>query len=119
MTRAFSNDLRERVVSAVEADESTRFVAKRFGIAVSTVVKWHQRWRETGSVAPAKMGGHRPFILDPHRDFIIDEVTRTPQLTLSKLQDMLATRGLNVSHDTVWRFLRREGLSFKKNTVCN
>jgi transposase len=119
MTRAYSNDLRERVVCAVETGEATRAVAKRFGISVSAVVKWHQRWRETGSVAPAKMGGHRPFMLDPHRDFIVDEVARKPQLTLSKLQDMLAKRGLNVSHDTVWRFLRREGLSFKKNTVCN
>ncbi len=119
MTRAFSNDLRERVVSAVEAGESTRFVAKRFGIAVSTVVKWHQRWRETGSVAPAKMGGHRPFILDAHNDFIVEEINRTSHLTLSKLQDLLAKRGVKVSHDTVWRFLRREGLTFKKNTVCD
>lgn len=119
MTRAYSNDLRERVVFAVEAGEATRSVAIRFGIAISTVVKWHQRWRATGSVVPAKMGGHRPFILDPHRDFIIDEVNRTPHLTLSKLQDMLAKRGMKVSHDTVWRFLRREGLRFKKNSVCN
>ena len=119
MTRAYSNDLRERVVCAVTAGEATRLVAKRFGIAVSTVVKWHQRWRETGSVAPAKMGGHRPFILDPHRDFIVDEINRTPHLTLSKLQDMLAKRSVHVSHDTVWRFLHRKGLSFKKNTVCD
>ena len=119
MTRAYSNDLRERVVWAVEAGEATRSVAKRFGVAVSTVVKWHQRWRETGSVSPAKMGGHRPFILDGYRNFIVDEITRTPQLTLSRLQDMLAKRGMNVSHDTVWRFLRREGLSFKKNSVCD
>lgn len=119
MTRAFSNDLRERVVAAVEAGEATRSVARRFGIAVSTVVKWHQRWRETGSVKPAKMGGHRPFILDAYRDFIVEEVARTPQLTLSKLQDMLAKRGVKVSHDTVWRFLRRQGLSFKKNSFCD
>ncbi|MCP4070141.1 MAG: hypothetical protein GY742_00185 [Hyphomicrobiales bacterium] len=73
------------------------------------MVKWHQRWRENGSVAPVKMGGHRRFILDPHRDFIVDEINRTPHLTLFKLQDMLANRGVKASHDTVWRFLRREG----------
>ena len=59
MTRPLSNDLRERVVAAVEAGESCRSVAARFGVAVSSVVKWSQRYRATGSVAPGKMGGHR------------------------------------------------------------
>ncbi len=68
MTRAYSNDPRERVVFAIEAGEATRSAAIRFGIAISTVVKWHQRWRETVGVAPARMGGYRPFILDPHDD---------------------------------------------------
>ena len=63
MTRAYSNDLRERVVAAVRAGDSCRLVADRFGVAVSTVVKWSQRHRATGSVAPGKMGGHRRRIL--------------------------------------------------------
>jgi putative transposase len=92
-------------------------VAWRFGIAVSSVVKWHQRYRETGSVAPGKMGGHRPWSLEPHRDFIVEEIDRMPHLTLHGLKDILAARGIAVSHQAVWRFLRREGLSFKKNAV--
>ncbi len=59
MTRALSNDLRKRVVEAVGSGESCRAVASRFGVAVSSVVKWSQRYRATGSVAPGKMGGHR------------------------------------------------------------
>ena len=42
---------------------------------------------------------------------------QVPHLTLHRLKDMLAARGVTVSHDTVWRFLRREGRSFKKNRV--
>lgn len=117
MTKAYSNDLRERVVGAVDAGEASRAVAKRFGVAVSSVIKWHQRYRRTGSVAPAKMGGYRPVLLEPHHDFIANEIARTPHLTLSKLQIMLGERGVKVSHDTVWRFLRRKGLSFKKNSI--
>jgi transposase len=117
MTRALSNDLRERVVAAVEAGESCRSVAARFGIAVSSAVKWSQRYRATGSVAPGKMGGHRKRVLEPHRAFIAERINQTPHLSLHRLKDELAARGVKVSHDAVWRFLRREGLSFKKNTV--
>ena len=114
MTRAYSNDLRERVVSAVGAGDSCRAVAARFGVAVSSVVKWSQRYRETGSVAPGKMGGHRRRVLEPHRGFIIERINQTPHLTLHRLKDELAARGVKVSHNAVWQFLRREGLSFKK-----
>ena len=115
MPRAYSLDLRERVVSAVEAGGSCRAVAARFGVAVSTVVKWSQRYRATGSVAPSQIGGHRRPILEPHRDFIVDQISRTSHLTLHRLKDALAARGVVVSHNTVWEFLRREELRFKKN----
>jgi len=117
MTRPFSDDLRARVVRAVEAGESCRVVAGRFDIAVSTVVKWHQRYRATGSVAPAKIGGYRRPVLDPHRDFILAQIAKVPHLTLFGLRNALASHGVRVSHNTIWTFLRREGLSFKKNTV--
>ena len=116
MTKAYSIDLRERAVTAVVAGETTRVVADRFGIAVSSVVKWHQRFRNTGSVAPGKMGGHRKRILEPHRNFIIDQINRTPHLTVRGLKAILAQRGITVSRHAVWTFLHREGLSFKKNT---
>ena len=117
MTRPLSNDLRERVVAAVVGGESCRAVAARFGVAVSSVVKWSQRYRATGSVAPGKMGGHRKRVLEPHRAFIKERISRTPHLTLHRLKHELAAHGVNVSHNAVWMFLRREGLQFKKNTV--
>jgi transposase len=117
MTRAYSNDLRERVVGAVRSGESCRVVAARFGIAVSSVVKWSQRHRASGSVAPGKMGGHRKRILEPHRAFIVERIKQTPHLSLHRLKGELAARGVMVSHTAVWEFLRREGLRFKKNAV--
>jgi putative transposase len=117
MTRPLSNDLRERVVSAVLAGESSRSVAGRFGVAISSVVKWSQRYRATGSVAPGKMGGHRKRVLEPHRAFIEERIAQIPHLTLHGLKHELAARGVIISHNAVWLFLRREGLRFKKNTV--
>jgi transposase len=114
MTQAYSIDLRERVVSAVLNGESIRTVGKRFGVASSSVSKWSQLYRETGSLMPGKMGGHRPWLLAPHRDFVAERIKQTSHLTLSRLQQELAGRGVCVCRDTVWRFLRHEGLSFKK-----
>ncbi len=118
MTAPLSNDLRERVVAAVVSGESCRSVAARFGVAVSSVVKWSQRHRATGSIAPGKLGGHRRRVLEPHRDFIVARINETPHLTLHGLKDELATRGVKVSHNAVWLFLRREGLSFKKTLLA-
>ena len=117
MTRPLSMDLRERVVAAVLAGESCRSVAVRFGVSVSSVVKWSQRHRATGSVAPGKMGGHRKRVLEPHRAFILERIGQTSHLTLHKLAEELAAHGVRVSHNAVWQFMRREGLRFKKKPV--
>jgi transposase len=117
MARALSIDLRERVVAAVLAGASCRAVAARFCVAVSSVVKWSQRHRATGSVAPGKMGGHRKPVLEPHRAFILERIAQTSHLTLHRLKDELAARGVIISHNAIWQFMRREGLRFKKNPV--
>ncbi|SIT56055.1 transposase (fragment) [Mesorhizobium prunaredense] len=113
MTAPLSKKLRERIVFAIEAGESCRSVAARFGIAVSSVVKWTQRYRMSGSIEPRKMSGRRRRVLDPHRDFIQERIAKAPHLTLHQLKAELEAHGVKVSHDTIWQFLRREGLSFK------
>ena len=64
MVRPYYLDLRERAIAALEAGDSCRRVADRFGLAVSTVVKWGQRYRETGTVAHGKYGGHKRHSLE-------------------------------------------------------
>ena len=114
MSRPCSTDLRERVVRAHLAGEPIRSVAARFVIGVSCVPRWLARYRKTGSVAPGKVGGHRPWLLAAHRDRVLKLVRRTPHLTIDRLRELLATEGIAVCRDTIWRFLKREGLSFKK-----
>ena len=117
MARPLSNDLRERVVARHEAGESIRAVAAMFGIAPSTVSKWARRRRKTGSVAPAKFGGYRRPLLEPHRGWIGARFAERPELTLEGLRAALASRGIRVSYGAVQKFVRDAGLSFKKNRV--
>lgn len=118
MTRAYSMDLRERVVNAVLSGATVREAASRFGVAVSTAVKWSQRRRKTGSVAPGRVGGHRqPILREKARIFIVRRIAEKSDLTVRALQAELMAQGIKVSHDTVWKCLKAEDLSCKKNRV--
>ena len=117
MGKFYSFDLRERAVAAFLGGETCRSVGARFQIAPSTVVKWAALLQRQGDLRPGKVGGHRQALLAPHRDFILARIEDTSHLTLRRLVDLLAARGVIVSHDTVWRFLKAEGLSFKKKPI--
>ena len=112
-----SMDLRERAVAAVLDGESCRAAAARFGASAASVVRWMQRYPQHGSPRPAPRGGGRRPVLEDHRAFILERMREAPHLTLHRLKDELAARGVQVSHNAVWRFLRREGLRFKKSPV--
>jgi transposase len=84
---------------------------------VASVVKWSQRSRATGSAAAKPMGGRRPYLLESERDWLLARLAAKPDLTLHALLAELGERGVVVSCDTLWRFLKRQGISFKKNRV--
>jgi transposase len=119
MARPYSLDLRERVVAAVATGQSCRAVAEVFDVSVASVVKWSQRARSTGSAAARPMGGRRPYLLEGERNWLMARLAAKPDLTLHALLAELAGRDVVVSCDTLWRFLKREGISFKKNRVRN
>ncbi len=112
-----SMDLRGRVVAAVLGGESCRAAAARFGVSAASAVRWMQRYRRLGSAQPGPRGGGPRPVLDRHRAFILERIEQTPHLTLHGLKDELAARGVKVSHNAVWLFMKREGLSFKKSPV--
>jgi transposase len=116
MGRPYSLDLRERVVAAVEKGGlSCNRAAAQFGLGISTVINWVRRLRETGSVAPGKMGGHKPkAISGEHREWLVQRV-QEKDFTIRGLVAEFAERGLKVDYHSVWNFLHAEKLSFKKN----
>jgi transposase len=117
MARAYSLDLRERVVAFVASGRTTRAASAAFDVSVASVVKWTQRASATGSAAAKPMGGKRPFLLEGERDWLLMRLDEKPDLTLHALRDELRERGVAVSCDTLWRFLKRQEISFKKNLV--
>ncbi len=119
MARPYSLDLRERVVATVAGGQSCRTVAELFDVSVASVVKWSQRARATGSAAARSMGGKRPYLLENERGWLLGRLREKPDLTLHALLAELSERGIVISCDTLWRFLKREGISFKKNRLRN
>ena len=118
MAKPLSMDLRERVVAAVLMEGmSARGAAVRFGVSESSAIKWVRRHRETGSVAPSRMGGYKPRLLAGElRDWLIERARR--DFTLRGLVTELAERGVRVDYVQVWRFVHAEGLSFKKKRAA-
>lgn len=114
MSRAYSLDLRERVVRAVGLGGSCRAVAATFGVSVASVVRWAQRHRATGSPAARRPGGSRPRALVGQREWLLARIAEAPDLTLRGLLGELVARGVAVSYYAVWHFFEREGYSFKK-----
>jgi transposase len=114
MGRAYSLDLRERVVAAVASGESCRAVAATFKVSVASVVKCSQRYRATGSAAARPIGGNRPYVLASERDWLLRRIAEQPDVTLRALLADLAERGIKVSYYAVWHFFEHEGISFKK-----
>jgi transposase len=116
MASSYSQDLRDRVIDAViEGGMSRRGAAERFGVSDTAAIKWVERFEETGLRTPMGTGGHRPSTLKPHRAFIEAALADKPDITLDALCRRLAA-ALGVKADTsmMSRFLRGEGITFKK-----
>lgn len=118
MARPLSQDLRGRIAAALSSGASTRTAAKRYGVSVATAVRIGQKWRSGRGLQPGKMGGHRrPILSGATAEWIRSRLAEKKDLTMRALAAELAERGVVVTHDTVWRFVRRQGLSFKKNSA--
>lgn len=115
MTRAYGSDLRQRVLEAIEGGMSTRAAARRFSIGESTAGAWHRRWRDTGSFEPRRQGNQGGSVLDIHKQFLLDLIEATPDISLSEMAERLAVeQSLRVDPTTIWYFLRRCGITYKK-----
>ena len=114
MSRAYSLDLRERVVAAVLDGDSCRAVAARFKVSVASVVKWSQRYRATGSVAAKAMGWRGGHSLAPQREWLLTRLAAAPDVTLRALVVELRDRGVATSYGSVWRIVHAAEMSFKK-----
>jgi transposase len=117
MARAYSQDLRVGLVRYVEGGVSARAAAKVFGVSESSAIKWMQRWRLQGSVAPDPVRGHRRQLLESHAAWLLEVIETKTDLTLEEIRTQLKKRGVYVSLWTVWSFYDRHDISFKKKRL--
>src|SRR5271154_1787177 len=90
MPKPYSLDLRERVVGFVEAGHSRRAAAAHFKVSGSFVVNLMKAVRTRGSFAPRPLGGRRHAKLEPHRAFLVAQVTERADITMLELAAELA-----------------------------
>lgn len=118
MARALGIDLRLRVVKAIDGGLSTREAARRFCVGIATAGAWHRLWRATGDVRPRRQGHPGHSKLDPHEAFILALIEETKDVTLKEIAERLrAEREVHAWPSTIWQFLDRRGITFKKRPL--
>jgi transposase len=117
MARSLSEDLRSRVIAAVDAGMSRRAAADRFGVAVASAIRWVHVWRTTGATRAKPQGGdQRSRHIEAWRDIILAKIEVQPDITLVELAEVLRMEhGASFASSTVWRFLARHDMTIKKN----
>ena len=115
MARAYSDDLRGKVLDAMASGLSTHQAASRFGIGVATSVRWARRLRDHGETSPRCSGGRRGSRLDGHAAFVEGLIEDEKDITLDEMVARLADeRDLRVGRSTLSDWLRARGWTFKK-----
>ena len=113
MPKAYSCDLRERVIEAVEMGASRREAADRFELSVSSAVRWVQRWRDGRSAAPKPRGGSTSPLEEFAPEILVLNAEQ-PDLTLEEAVAELRKRRIRTSCSSLWRFFDRHNITLKK-----
>ena len=112
MAKPYSSDLRERVVEAVDEGATRLEAAERFGVSVSSAVRWHQAWRETGTFEAKSCGGSCSP-LDDYAEEILALVEEQDDRTLDEIVVAMRRHRIPGSRTALFRFLARRGITHK------
>jgi len=116
MAKPLSEDLRSRLIAAVNGGMSRRAAAKRFGVGAATAIRWVRAWRATGTTRAIPQGGDkRSHRIEAYREVILGAIEAQVDITLLELADMLRRdHGTSFAPSTVWRCLDRHAMTVKK-----
>lgn len=115
MARAYSQDLRDRVIETALGGVSVRQAAARYGVGISTAVLWVRRAR-SGEIAARRQGQPRGSKLDAHAAFLLDLINASSHISLQEMQAKLREeRGVSAGIGTLWRFFHARAITVKKN----
>jgi transposase len=113
MPKAYSEDMRARVIAEVESGASRRAAAEEFVVSASTAIIWVKCFRETGRCT-AKPRGGSVSPLEKHADFLLGLIARRPDLTLDEAVLTMHRHKIPGSRSAMWRFFKHHNVSFKK-----
>jgi transposase len=116
MPKAYSADMRARVVARVESGASRREAAEHYDVSASTAVIWVKCFRESGRCA-AKPRGGSVSPLEEHREFLLALIDEQPDLTLDEVVGAMRRHKVSGSRTAVWRFFQRHKITFKKSAA--
>jgi transposase len=116
MPRAYSADMRARVIARVESGASRREAAEHYEVSASTAVIWVKCFRESGRCA-AKPRGGSVSPLEEHGEFLLALIDEQPDLTLDEVVCAMRKHQVPGSRTAVWRFFRRHKITFKKSAA--
>ena len=113
--QAYSQDLRERILAAIDAGMPVREAARVYRVSISYIYKAVIRRRRTGETSARSQRGHVGQKLAAYHEAIRGRVSVQPDATLEELRAwILATHGVSVSQGGMWNVLDRLGLTLKK-----
>ena len=115
--QAYSQDLRERVLRALDRGERPAEIARRFEVGRVWVYKVRDRLQKTGERGSFQIGGHRRSRLADLEPLLRSWIATAPDLTLVEMQDRLAQQGVAIKVGALWHQLNRWKLTFKKNSA--
>lgn len=115
--QAYSEDLRARVLTAMDGGMAARAAASIFQVSVSYIYKALIRRRRTGEASACSSRGHRPRKLTPAQEAALEaHILANSDLTLAALRSWLeAECGVRVSSGAMWTTIKRLGLTLKKS----
>jgi transposase len=116
MPRAYSADMRMRVIARVEGGGSRREAAEHYEVSPSTAVIWVKCYRETGRCAAQPRGGSTSP-LEEHAEFLLGLIDGQPDLTLDEVVRAMRKCKVAGSRTAVWRFFQRHKITFKKSAA--
>ncbi len=115
--QAYSQDLRERVLRALERGDGPVEIARRFEVSRGWVHQVRERVEKTGERSSFQIGGHRRSRLADSESVLRAWIVAEPDLTLAELQQRLEQQGLSIKVGALWHQLNLWKLTFKKNSV--
>jgi len=115
--QSYSQDLRDRVLWALDRGERPTAIARRLEVSRVWVYRVRERWQRKGERSSFRIGGHRRSRVAEKESVLRAWIEQEPGLSLAELCERLAGQGVAIKIGALWHQLNKWHLTFKKNAA--